>query len=427
MVVTILLLFDIMEIANNIKELYEGFIGYELVIDNSLNNIEIEMLIISLVIVFLLIILSPVLSNKIRLPVIVIELIFGIIIGKSLLNIVPMHPVIDFLSSFGLIYLMFLVGLEINLSEIKECLSKTLSIALLSIMVPFLSGITISSHVNTQPLILGTIFTTTSLGIILPLTRELKYKAIFNQILLASVAIVDVISIFLLAFSLSIIQGSIEASFFYSLLAILVLFLIPTLINRVCGGHLRKRIVDWMGRDHHFELGVRLAFGLIVTLAAVSYKLGFHSIIGAFIAGLIISEIIPEASLLEKKLESFGYGFFIPLFFIIMGAKANIPLLFSNITNINLFIIIIVIALISKIFGVFLASRSVGFDLRESISLGLFHSARVSLIIAAAEIGINMGLIDENLFSTFIILAVISALFGPSIGKYLLSNRIYLK
>lgn len=385
---------------------------------------QVEILILSLVIVFILIIISPILSNKIRLPVIVIEIIFGIFIGRSLLNIVPNNPVIDFLSAFGLIYLMFLVGLEINIKEIRRFFAKTLSVASFSILIPFISGLSLSSFIKTQPLLLGTIFTTTSLGIILPLTRELEYKREFSQVLLISVAIVDIISIFLLAFVLSIIAGSIEASFIYSLLAVLVLFLIPSILNKMKSGAIRNKIERWICQEHHFEIGVRVSFALIVILAAISYQLGFHAIIGAFIAGLIISELIPkEVSLLKRKLSSFGYGFFIPLFFIIVGSKVNLPLLFLNINNVASLIAIIIIAIISKIIGVFLASRSLGYDYTESLSLGLFHSARVSLIIAAAEIGREIGLINENLFSIFIILAIVSALFGPSLGKYLLSSN----
>lgn len=395
----------------------------ETIINNDFYNANQTTIILSLMIIFLSIIISPIISNRLRLPVVVIEIILGILFGESLLNIISMNPVLDFLSSFGLIYLMFLVGLEINLREVRGYVMKTLTISLFSILIPFICGFAVSFHVDVEPLLLGTIFTTTSLGIILPLTKDINYSREFNHILLVSVAIVDVISIFLLAFSLSIIEGMLEASFIYSLIAILVLFLLPTLINRMRILGLSRGFEEWILQEHHFEMGVRLAFALIVILAAISWHLGFHSIIGAFIAGLIISELLPEASLLRKKLDSFGYGFFIPLFFIIMGSKVNLPLLFSNVANISNLLIITFIAIISKVTGVFLASKTIGFDVKESTSLGLFHSARVSLIIAAAEIGSELGLISESLFSILIILAVVSALVGPSIGKYILVYR----
>ena len=387
-------------------------------------NSTAEALTISLVIIFILIIVSPLLSKRVRIPVIVIELIFGLIIGRSLLDIIPSHPIIEFFSSFGLVYLMFLVGLEVDFNAIRNHLYSTLIIALFSISVPFLAGTALSFQLMVHPLLLGTIFSTTSLGIILPLSRELEYSEEYKYVLLVSVTLVDVLSIFLLAFALSIIKGPIEASFFYSLIAILSLFLIPTFIRRIRGGEFRDRAREWIHEKTHFEFGVRWAFALIVVLAAVSEWLGFHSIIGSFIAGLIVSELIPEEiPILKEKLASFGYGFFIPLFFIITGAKVNLPLLLSNITNINHLTLIIIVAIVSKVIGVFIATKIIGFNFRESVSFGLFHSARISLIIAAAEISIELGLIDEALFSIFVILAIFSAIFGPSIGKHVLINQ----
>ena len=167
---------------------------------------------------------------------------------------------------------------------------------------------------------------------------------------------------------------------------------------------------------------VRLSFALLVMLAAVSEELGFHSIVGAFIAGLIISEITPEACQLEEKLESFGYGFFIPFFFILVGSRIDIPSLFTNLANIRMLFIILGIALLSKFISVTLASKAVSFNWKESISMGFFHTARLSLIIAVAEIGRELGLVDNDLFSSFMIIAIISAIVGPVIGKYILKN-----
>ncbi len=379
-----------------------------------------ESLTLVLVIILLAVTVTPILSKRVRLPVIIIEIITGIILGKSGFNIIPAHMLIDFFSVFGLIYIMFLAGVEINFEEIRKHFSKTAAIAAFSILIPFLSGVLLSSYVGIHPLLMGTIFSTTSLGIILPLSKELKYKKEFSHVLFGSVVAVDIISMFLLAVSLTLINGSFSASFFYSLMLIIIIFLIPWIIRK---NNIREKIESWVSKKAHFETEVRFSFALIVILAAISEELGFHSIMGAFIAGLIISELTPKASILEKKLESFGYGFFIPLFFIFMGAKINIPSLFSNLANMEILGIIIAVGLLSKIAGVAFISKIRGFDFRESIALGLFHTARLSLIIAAVEVGSKMGLINENLFSSFMILAIVSAILGPSLGRHILAGK----
>ncbi|PCN51117.1 hypothetical protein B6U99_01020 [Candidatus Geothermarchaeota archaeon ex4572_27] len=372
--------------------------------------------------IFALVILAPELARGLGLPVIVVELAMGLLIGRSLLDIVPRHPIIDFFASFGLIYLMFLVGLEVSVEGVRGRLGRTAAIAASSVLLPFAAGVGISRELGVEPLLLGTVFSTTSLGIVLPLTRELDYGREYLDVLLVSVAIVDIISIFLLAFSLSLIQGPVEASLIYSTVAIIVLFLVPSSLRR--SGGLRDAISRWVCGESRFEVGVRVSFALIAALAAFSGWLGFHAVVGAFIAGLIVSEVAPRPSELRAKLESFGYGFFVPLFFILMGAKVDIPLLLSNITNVHHLVLVVSTAISSKFAGVFAASKLSGLTLRESASLGLFHSARVSLVIAAAEVGSEAGLIDEKVFSILVILALLSAVLGPSAGKYVLSGEV---
>jgi Kef-type K+ transport system membrane component KefB len=364
--------------------------------------------------------IAPAISKKIRLPLIVVEIIMGTIFGNSFLDIISSDPIIDFFKSFGLIYLMFLAGMDVDFEKIEGYVSKTLKIAAFSILVPFAAGAMISPYIGVHPLFLGTVFSTTSIGIILPFTKEVGHKKAFAHTLLSSVVLVDILSIFLLAFSVTFIQGAFTLSFLYSSTLIIILFLIPKVIKK---GGIQTRVDKWLCDEAHFEQGVRVSFALIIALVAFSGVLGFHSIIGAFIAGLIISELTPhERSLLEKKLESFGYGFFIPLFFILVGARINLPAIFSNIKTIEVLMIIIATGILSKTIGVGLISKLTGFNIRESISLGLLHAARMSLIIAAVEIGFEIGLIGEDLFSIFVILAMISVIFTPSVAKHILST-----
>lgn len=106
-----------------------------------------------------------------------------------------------------------------------------------------------------------------------------------------------------------------------------------------------------------------------------------------------------------------------------VGSKINLPSLFSNLRNIKYLVVIVIVGIISKISGVSLIAKLKRFDLGESFSFGLFHSARLSLIIAVSKIGFELGLINENIFSSLMILAIISAVLGPSLGKLILSKK----
>ncbi|MFC2145649.1 cation:proton antiporter, partial [Actinomycetota bacterium] len=353
-------------------------------------------------------------------PVIVIELIIGIIMGKSLLDIIPSNALFDFFSSFGLIFIMFLAGLEMDFSKIKKSITKTTIIALFSLAVPFFSGFYIAPYLGIHPLILGSVICTTSLGLILPISRELEHHKKFATVLFGSVILIDILSIFILSFSIIYIRGNFNFTFYYSTILLLVLFILPIVLNR---SNVKKRISDWIEKKSRFAIMVRFSFALLVILAAVSEELGFHSIVGAFIAGLIISEITPKACQLEAKLESFGYGFFIPFFFILVGSRIDIPILFSSLATIRVLLIILTIALLSKFISVTLVTRILRFNWKESLSMGFLHTARLSLIIAVAEIGRELNLVDENLFSSFMIVAIVSAIIGPVAGKYMLKEE----
>ena len=165
---------------------------------------------------------------------------------------------------------------------------------------------------------------------------------------------------------------------------------------------------------------MRASFALIFLLAAASFKLGFHSIIGAFIGGLLVSEILPRVTLQEEKLQSFGYSFFITMFFIFIGSRVNIVPVFSNLDNVIVFLVLIAVGIISKIAGVAFASRLSGLKLRESLAIGLFHRARLSLVLAAVDISLKISLINEALFAMFVLRAIVSAILAPSIGRNIL-------
>ena len=372
-----------------------------------------------LIIILVTITVAPIISRFTHLPVIVIELIIGIILGKSLLNLIPSNSLFDFFSSFGLIFIMFLAGLEMNFSRIRKSFFRTAVIAVFSISVPFFSGYFIASYLGIHPLILGAVLSTTSLGLILPICREINYHKDLSVILFGSVILIDIMSIFILTFSIVYIRGNFNNTFYYSMVALVVLFVLPLILNKT---RVKKRIASLIERRSSFVIMVRFSFALLVLLAAVSEELGFHSIIGAFIAGLIISEITPKACQLEDKLESFGYGFFIPFFFILVGSRIDIPSLFNSLENIKVLLIIAAVAIFSKFISVTLVSRAVKFGWSESLAMGFFHTARLSLIIAVAEIGRELELVDDNLFSSFMLVAIITAIIGPVAGKYILKR-----
>lgn len=375
---------------------------------------------LGMVVLFGGIALVPLLARRVRIPVVVAEVVFGILVGRSLLNLVPEHPALDFFASFGLVYLMVLAGLEGNFLQVQGQRARAVAMAGVSLGVPLLAGMALGPVLGVPPLLMGVMLSTTSLGLVLPLTREVGIGADLRQLLLASVVLVDVLSIFLLAVALGIERGDLGVEFLYSFLAVLVLFLLPWAVGR---WRVRERLGAWLRGQGHFELEVRLAFALVLALGALSETLGFHAIIGGFIAGLVLAEVTPRASLLERKLEGFGYGFFVPLFFILMGAQVDLPAVLATSEGAMQVALLIGVGLASKAVGVTGMGLLLGMGWRTSLGLGMVHGARMSLVLAGAQIALTEGVIGPPTFSALVLLAVVSALLNPTLGRALLTGR----
>lgn len=381
---------------------------------------EVSAEILSLGVILLGILIAPLISTKIKIPVLIVEVIYGIIIGKSFFNIVTEIEWFRFFSFFGLVYLLFLAGLEIEFEEIRRSIIPVMALATGSLVVPFTLGYLMGRIIQINPIFLGVILCTTSLGVVLPITKSLRqYKSL--QILLGSTVLVDLVSMFLLVLTFEIFGGTLTYSYLLSISFFLAMFILPLIIGRLGIG---SKIWNWSLQRSHFQFELRFCLGLIAIFVVLAELIGVHAILGAFLAGLIISELTDRGSDLEKKLLGIGYGFFVPFFFILIGINTNMPQIFGSMGGLFILVSIIFVGIFSKVIGVGIVSRILGFSSRESLALGFIQSARLSLVLAGIEIGRSIGLIDMAMYSIFVIFAIVSVLIAPSIGVSILRKRL---
>ena len=373
-------------------------------------------MLLTLGLVFLAILLTPIISRRVGLPVMVLEVLAGIILGKSLLNVVSCEPWLCFFIDFGLIYLLFLVGLEMG---VKRPRREGLAVGLASLLLPFLFGYVLGLFIGVEPLLLGTLLSTTSMGAVAPVLREVECSRKLKRLTLESAIIVDALSMFLLTISLELIRGTSASLLALSLLFIATLFFIPSIMHGLKAG---RTLAKWLRGKSHFEYEVRFCIALIVALALLFEAFGFHAILGSFLAGLIVSEITEKGGLLEKRLTSFGYGFFIPIFFIAVGVETNVRQLLS-VESMIILSLLLATGITGKVLGVAGVGRLLGFSSRESVATGFLHSARLSLIIAGARIGLELGLLSELIYSAIVIFSMITVLMNPSIYKLMMKKQ----
>ncbi|MFB6306187.1 MAG: monovalent cation:proton antiporter family protein [Flavobacteriales bacterium] len=363
-----------------------------------------------------------------KVPAVIIEIIAGIIIGDNVLGWVSGTPYLEFLALIGFIFLMFLSGLEVEVDHVIATFPKKGLTLARFLANPFLVGLmlyigTLGLSVIAAKLLstiieisnpwnFALIMSTSSVGIIVPVLKnrgESQYK--YGQMIILSAAIADIFSILLFTFTASYLKHGFryEILFIFSLIAA---FFIAYYLGRY---FIRLKLIKklFFKLSHAAsQIKVRGTMLLILAFVIVSQLVDAEVILGAFLSGLILSIFLTKSrSALMIKLDGMGFGFFIPIFFIMVGAELDLSAL-QEFDNSFLFLFLFLISLyLVKIIPSFIWWRLFGF--RKSIAGGILLSSRLSLIIAAAQIGLELGVIAPAMNAAVIIVAIVTCTFSP--------------
>lgn len=387
---------------------------------------------LSLVIVVLAAFLTPIIVNRLNinfLPVVVAEILMGIVIGNSFLNIVERDSILNILSTLGFIFLMFLSGLEIDFKAFKKdkrarqgqnddessipghlnlALTVFAFIMIISILLAYVfKWLGLVDDVLLMVIIISTI----SLGVVVPTLKEMNImRTTIGQFILLVAVLADLVTMILLT-----VYGAIngQGGSTIWLIGILVVF---TAISYILGVQFKRMSFLQKLMDGTTQIGIRAVFALIILLVALAEGVGAENILGAFLAGVVVSLLNPDEEMVEK-LDSFGYGFFIPIFFIMVGVDLNIPSLIKEPKLLIIIPILIVAFNISKLIPVMFIRR--WFDMKTTIASAFLLTSTLSLVIAAAKISERLNAISAETSGILILSAVITCVFVPIIFKKL--------
>ncbi|HFN8617586.1 TPA: cation:proton antiporter [Staphylococcus aureus] len=387
---------------------------------------------LSLVIVVLAAFLTPIIVNRLNinfLPVVVAEILMGIVIGNSFLNIVERDSILNILSTLGFIFLMFLSGLEIDFKAFKKdkrarqgqnddessipghlnlALTVFAFIMIISILLAYVfKWLGLVDDVLLMVIIISTI----SLGVVVPTLKEMNImRTTIGQFILLVAVLADLVTMILLTVY-GAINGQVGSTIW--LIGILVVF---TAISYILGVQFKRMSFLQKLMDGTTQIGIRAVFALIILLVALAEGVGAENILGAFLAGVVVSLLNPDEEMVEK-LDSFGYGFFIPIFFIMVGVDLNIPSLIKEPKLLIIIPILIVAFIISKLIPVMFIRR--WFDMKTTIASAFLLTSTLSLVIAAAKISERLNAISAETSGILILSAVITCVFVPIIFKKL--------
>jgi Kef-type K+ transport system membrane component KefB len=363
--------------------------------------------------------LAPLISGRLRalaVPVVVGEIAIGILMGESGLGVIRENSYVEFLASLGFVYLMFLSGLEVDFSNVLHThrsarsgafgnpivlsFAVFLGTVLLALVVSLSLGVTGAVK---NPLIMALVLSTTSVGVVLPVLKDAGLtKKAFGQSLLLSALVADLSTMILITAAVTAVSGGVTPE----LLLILTLFVAFLGVWRM-GTALRASRVGGAvtaPRAAAAEIHVRLALALMIFFVVLSQWIGAEIILGAFLPGAAISLISRHQSqALEEKLSAIGFGFLIPVFFIYTGANFDLGQLTGSPRDLLLVPVLVAAAYAVKVLPSLLYARTYGW--RSALAAGILLSSRLSLIIAAAAIGVQVGAVSGSVAAAVILVA----------------------
>ena len=353
------------------------------------------------------------LSVRLGQPSVLGKLIVGIVIGPAIFGWIENSELLTQLSNVGVILLMFMAGLETDLEELNANRNSSLAVALGGIVLPFVGGYVsglVMGMEQGNAVFLGLLLCATSVSISVQTLRDLgKMKTRESTTMLGAAVFDDILVVILLAFAMSFL-GTDDVNLTMIILKKVVFFASIILI----GWKGVPAIMRWLSPLRVSESIVSAALIICFSFAYFGELLGIAGIIGAFAAGIAISQTNYKHEV-EKKVEPIAYAMFVPVFFVSIGMNIT----FDGIGNQIWFILALtVIAVLTKLIGCGFGARMTGFDAKSSaiIGAGMVSRGEVALIIAGT--GLSSGLLAQDYFTAIVIVVILTTMITPPMLKY---------
>jgi Kef-type K+ transport system membrane component KefB len=359
--------------------------------------------------ILFIILLSPILLRKLNIPGIIGLIIAGVVIGPYGLNILEKNSAIDLFSTIGLLYIMFIAGLELDMNEFKSNRNKSLLFGLFTFIFPLGIGFPVCYYLLeydfNASFLIASMFATHTL-VAYPIVSKLgvsKNQAV--AITVGGTILTDTAVLIILAVIMGNSQGNLNSEFWIRLgVSLAIFFAIMFLII--------PRIAKWFFRKLESEKHSHYIFVLsMVFLAAFLAEVaGVEPIIGAFVAGLALNKLIPHSSALMNRIEFIGNSLFIPFFLISVGMLVNVSVILSGPTALIVAGTLSVVALFSKWFAALFTQLIFKYSKAQRQLIFGLSSAHAAATLAVILVGYKAEILDENILNGTIILILITCI-----------------
>ena len=353
-------------------------------------------------------------TQKIKMPKVLGGLIAGIVLGPAMLNVVQNSTILEALSKFGIILIMFLAGMETSIKKFISNSNKYVIIAAIGVVVPLILG-TIFSLIYIQDLktnlFFGAVITSTSVSITVETLIEMKkIKSSVGLAILGAGVVDDILGILFLTIIMN--SGNLHITTFALMVLKIILFFGIAVILGLLLFKMFEKIEE---KDTKTEQMPTYSIAFALILAYIAERLGVSGIIGAYIAGLVIGNT-EKGRKVKGKIDLVVHMIFSPIFFASVGLKLT-TLSFNR--QVWIFIVIFTaVTIISKIIGNGLGARICGYPKEKAIQIGIGMATRGEVALIIADEAKKIGLINEEVFSIVIITVMLVTLITPILLHY---------
>jgi Kef-type K+ transport system membrane component KefB/nucleotide-binding universal stress UspA family protein len=383
--------------------------------------------------------------SRIGQPSVMGQLLAGILLGPSVLGLIwpdaqhalfpaakEQRAMIDAISQFGILLLLLLTGMETDLKLVRKVGRAAISISLTGVAVPFACGVTLGLLMPESllpgadkrlltALFLGTALSISSIKIVAAVVREMGFtRRNLGQVIVSSAIMEDTIGWIIIAITFGLAQaGHIDV-------ASVAKSVIGTAIFLIASFTIGRRIVFHLIRlaNDHFESEFPVITTILVimgTMALTTHLIGVHTVLGAFVAGILIGESPILTKHIDEQLRGLILAFFMPVFFGLAGLSADLTIL-KDPQLLLMALGLIAIASVGKFAGAFIGGEIGGLTRREAFALACGMNARGSTEVIVATIGLSMGALTQDLFTMIVAMAIVTTMAMPPMLRFALAR-----
>lgn len=380
-------------------------------------------------------------ARKLGQPMVIGEIIAGIILGKTVLgqispdafqHMFPIGPVtflLDGFSKFAVILMVFIAGMEVNLGIVRQQGGRALSVSFFSIVIPFAVGFIVpwfmpeyfgitESGKLIFSLFLGTALSITALPVLARILMDLNLlKTPIGMLIISAAMLDDFTGWLFFSALLMLINNQLD---FFSIVKTVGSTLIFSLVMLTGGRFVFNKILPWATKNLSWPGGIlSLSISLCLLSASFTEYIGVHAVFGAFVFGVALGDSVHFTEKAKDILQQFVSNIFAPIFFISIGLKYN----FAEFFDLNLTIIVVVVAFAGKMLGGWFGARIAGIRSSKAMAIASCMNARGAMEIILGLLALEAGIIRENMFIALVIMALFTSMTAGPMAKFWLKKR----